>query len=153
MATKKQSPETNDELAQPQIDELKADLQRTQADFVNFRRRSEEAKGQILDLARQDVALEVLPLIDNIGRALGHLPDELQGNPWAQGVEQIAHQADEVLGQMGIERIKAIGETFDPHLHEAVAQDDDGDMVIEELQAGYKMGDRVIRHAMVRVGK
>lgn len=138
------------------IDELTADLQRVQADFVNFRRRSDEERGEFLNLAKQDIILQILPVLDNIDRALGHLPEDLKGNPWAEGVEKVAKQAQETLKAIGVERIASLGQPFDHNLHEAIAVvDGDGsqEVVVEELQPGYKLGEKIIRHAMVKVGR
>jgi molecular chaperone GrpE len=138
------------------LDELTADLQRVQADFVNFRRRSEEERGEFLNLAKQDVVLQLLPVLDNIDRALGHVPAELADNDWAKGVEAVAKQAQDALRNLDIEKINALGQPFDHNLHEAIAVvDGDGsqEVVVEELQPGYKLGDKVIRHSMVKVGR
>jgi molecular chaperone GrpE len=146
----KKKPELEERVA-----ELTADLQRVQADFVNFRRRAEAERGAILDLAKQDVVLQLLPLLDNLDRALGHLPAELAGNDWARGVGQVAKQAAETIKKLGVEKIAALGQPFDHNLHEAIATDDSGshEVVVEELQPGYKLGDKVIRPAIVKVGK
>jgi molecular chaperone GrpE len=137
------------------IDELTADLQRVQADFVNFRRRSEEQSAEFMNLAKQDVILQLLPVLDNIDRALGHLPEELKDNPWAKGVETVAKQAQDTLKNLGIEKIEAVGQSFDHNFHEAIAVEGDGneEVVIEELQPGYKLGEKVIRHSIVKVGR
>ncbi len=141
---------------QTKVDELTADLQRIQADFVNFRRRSDDERGEFLTLAKQDVILQLLPVLDNIGRALSHLPDELSDNGWAKGVSQISKQAEETLKGLGVTRIDSIGRPFDPNLHEAIGYEEgegDQEVVTEELQPGYKLGDKVIRHSMVKVGR
>lgn len=138
------------------VDELTADLQRIQADFVNFRRRSDDERGEFLTLAKQDVILQLLPVLDNIGRALSHTPDDLKDNPWAKGVSQIAKQAEETLRGLGVETFGQVGEPFDPNLHEAIGYEEgegDQETISEVLQAGYKLGDKVIRHAMVRVAR
>ncbi|HSX48513.1 MAG TPA: nucleotide exchange factor GrpE [Candidatus Nanoarchaeia archaeon] len=137
------------------VEELTADLQRAQADFMNFRRRAEEQRGMVLDLAKQDVVLQLLPLLDNVERALGHVPAELADNAWAKGVDQVAKQAQDTLKQLGVEKINSVGQPFDHNLHDAVATDESGEheVVVEELQPGYKLGDKIIRHAMVKVGK
>lgn len=131
------------------VEELTADLQRERAEFQNYRRRNEEGRSEILDLAKKDVIMQLLPLLDNIERALAHMPQDLEGNEWAKGIGQVAKQAEEALRKLGIEKIVSIGEPFDPHLHEAVGGE--GDIVAEELQAGYKLGEKVIRHSIVRV--
>lgn len=136
------------------VTELTADLQRIQADFMNFKRRSAQSHQDLMDMAKQDVVLQVLPLLDNIARAKSHVPAELESHTWAQGMLQIASQAQRVLGQLGVERIETEGTIFDPHLHEAVgfeAGEGEQEVVTEELQAGYKLGSKVIRPAMVKV--
>ena len=143
-----------------QVGELTADLQRVHADFVNFKRRSDEEKSGIMEMAKETVILHILPLIDNIERALHHRPEDLKDNDWANGVEQVAKQVDGILAELGLSKINAVGESFDPELHEAVGYEDgEGDssageeVVAEELQAGYKLGNRVIRHSIVKVKK
>jgi molecular chaperone GrpE len=131
-------------------------LQRLQAEFANYQRREAEAKGGLLELAKQEVVVQLLPLLDNIDRALTHRPAELKDNAWAAGVEQVGKQALESLKKLGVERISSTGQPFDHNLHEAVSMEDgEGaeEVVLEELQPGYKIGDRVIRHAIVKVGK
>lgn len=138
------------------VEELTADLQRLQAEFQNYKRREQEAKGALMELAKREVILQLLPVLDNIDRALGHRPPELADNAWANGVEQVAKQTGEQLKKLGVEKIPAAGQPFDHNLHEAIGfEDGDGDqeVVIEEVQPGYKIGDSVIRHSMVRVGK
>ena len=150
MKDKKQSPKNS--LAKD-LDELTSVLQRTQADFENYRRRADEQKAEIFDFAKAEVVKELLPLLDDIERALGHLPKELEKNEWAKGVVGVSKRVQDSLKKMGIERIKTIGEEFDPLLHEAVSAEGEGEneIVSEELQAGYKMGEDVLRPAMVKV--
>ncbi|HSH31799.1 MAG TPA: nucleotide exchange factor GrpE [Candidatus Saccharimonadales bacterium] len=146
---------------QDKIAELEADLKRVQADFVNYKRRSDEERGEVLNLVKQDVVLQILPLLDNIGRALGHLPPELEQDGWARGVSQVAKQSEEILKSLGVTKIEALGQPFDPNLHDAIAyeesnatgQESNVEVVTEELQPGYRLGDKVIRHAMVKVGR
>lgn len=150
-----QEPSRDTELEQ-KVAELTEDLIRSQADFANFRRRSEEEKAQLSNFAKINAVTKLLPLIDNIERALKHTPDEIKDNQWVKGVVQLDKQFKKALSDIGVEKIEATGQSFDPNLHEAVSYDDDGEgeeIVIEELQAGYKIGDDVIRHSMVRVGK
>jgi molecular chaperone GrpE len=96
----------------------------------------------------------LLPVIDNLERALKHVPKELENNDYVKGVQGVVKQFEKTLAELGVERIKTVNEPFDPRYHEAVSMEEgDGDteVVSEELQAGYKLGDEVIRHAMVRV--
>ncbi len=137
-----------------QIVELTEALQRERADAMNIRRHHDEQMANLKTLVKADVVRDLLPVIDNFERALEHVPKDLANNDYIKGVNAIVKQFEKTLEQMGVERIKTVGEYFNPGLHEAVSVDDgDGhdEIVSEELQAGYKIGDDVIRHAMVRV--
>lgn len=139
-----------------QVEDLTQDLQRERSDFANYQRRMESEKEQILSRAKSEVVTQLLPLLDDLERALSHIPDELSDNAWAQGVGKVYEQAQEKLHAMGIAKIDALHQPFDPHLHEAVEfEDGDGgsEVVIEELRTGYMMDDTVLRPAMVKVGK
>ncbi|HSX33159.1 MAG TPA: nucleotide exchange factor GrpE [Candidatus Saccharimonadales bacterium] len=145
-----------DELLQleQQIDELTAALQRERADITNVRRQHEEQLANLKDHAKAAVIRELLPVIDNFERALKHVPKELEKNDYVRGIQGVVRQFEQTLEKLGVEKIKTVGEVFNPHLHEAVSMEDgDGDqeIVSEELQAGYRLGDTVLRHAMVRV--
>lgn len=136
--------------------ELTKDLQRVQADFVNYKRRQEEERTSLVDYAKQEVIAQLLPIFDNIDRALGHTPKELEGNDWAKGVAQVAKQSEDVLRELGVEKIAAKGQAFNPELHEAVGLEDgegEQEIVVEELRPGYKIGEQVIRPSMVKVGR
>jgi molecular chaperone GrpE len=107
-------------------------------------------------MAKQVVITELLPVLDNISRALTHLPEDLADNDWAKGVAQVGKQAEDTLRNLGVERIETVGQPFDPNLHEAISMEDgegETEIVTEELQSGYRIGDRVIRHAMVKVAR
>ncbi len=136
-----------------QIGELTAHLQRLQAEFDNYRRRAADQQASILELAKQDVVLQLLPLIDNIDRALAHVPDDLKENSWAKGVAGVAKQAQDAFTNIGVSKVETVGRPFDHNTMEAIAADGEGDEeeVSEELQAGYKLGSKVIRPAMVKV--
>lgn len=145
----------NEELQQ-QITDLTEALQRERADVINVRRRHDEQIASLKNHVKADVIEDLLPIIDNFERALGHVPKELEGNDFVKGVQAVVKQFEATLGSIGVQRIKTVGEHFDPQLHEAVSMDEgDGtdEVVSEELQAGYQLGDTVIRHAMVRVKK
>lgn len=139
---------------QQQVAELTLALQRERADAVNLRRRIEEERAEMGDYYKATIIHELLPAIDNLGRALMHVPKDLKDHDYVKGVQGVAKQFEQCFKQLGVERIKTIGEHFDPHLHEAVHMEDAGgehEIVVEELQPGYKIGDEVIRHAMVKV--
>ena len=138
---------------QQKIEELTSALQRERADSENIRRRHSEEITTLRTSVKAHIAKDLLPVIDNFERALKHVPKDLEKNDYIKGVNAVVKQFEKTLQQMGVERIKTVGEPFDPHLHEAVSVDGDGgkEVVSEELQAGYKIGNDVIRHAMVRV--
>lgn len=135
------------------IAELTAALQRERADAENIRRRHDEQIAGIKNLVKAQIVSDLLPAIDNLERALKHVPKELEGNDYVKGVEGTAKQFDKVLSDIGVQKIKTVGEQFNPALHEAVGVDGDGDheTVSEELQPGYTVDGEVIRHAMVKV--
>ena len=129
-------------------------LQRERADATNIRRRHDEQIASLRLTVKASVVKDLLPIIDNFERALKHVPKELEGNEYVKGIEGIVRQFEKTLADIGVERIKTVGEPFDPHLHEAVsmeAGDGKQEVVSEELQSGYRLGDDIIRHAMVRV--
>jgi molecular chaperone GrpE len=137
-----------------QLEELTQALQRERADAINIRRRHEEELANLRSHLKTNVVRDLLPVIDNFERALKHVPKDLEGNDYIKGVQGVVKQFEKSLEQMGVQRIKAVGEPFDPHYHEAVSMEEgDGthEVVSEELQSGYSLGDDVIRHAMVRV--
>jgi molecular chaperone GrpE len=137
-----------------QIAELTDALQRERADVTNVRRRHEEQIASLKNIVKAGVVRDLLPVIDNFERALKHVPTELEGNDYVKGVQGVVKQFEKTLQDLGVERIKTVGEPFDPKFHEAVSMEDgDGvtEVVSEELQAGYALGDEIIRHAMVRV--
>jgi molecular chaperone GrpE len=152
MNTKKKT-NTTDALQQ-QIGELTEALQRERADAMNLRRRYEEQIASLQTLAKASVVRDLLPVIDNFERALKHVPAALADNDYVKGIEGIVKQFEKTLEQLGVKKIKTVGEPFNPHLHEAVSMEEgDGEheIVSEELQPGYTLGDEVLRHAMVRV--
>lgn len=151
--SKKPQKATDNEM-QEQITELTEALKRERADSENIRRRHNDQIGSLKTLVKANVVRELLPVIDNFERALKHVPKDLAENDYVKGVQGVVKQFEKTLEQMGVERIKTVGEVFDPRLHEAVAMEEgDGttEVVSEELQSGYKLGDEIIRHAMVKV--
>ena len=129
-------------------------LLRERADAANVRRRAEEDRSKLGTFYKAHVVKELLPVLDNFERALRAIPKDIAEHDYVKGVQGVVKQFEQVLEKIGVERIKTVGEKFDPALHEAVTMDDgEGveEIVSEELQAGYRVGDEVIRHAMVRV--
>lgn len=149
----KKTPKIDELLAD--INELTIDLQRTRADFENYRKRVELEKEQARATGKIQAIMKLLPVIDNIERAIGHMPESLADDKWAQGVVGLVKNLDKSLASLNLRRIDAKpGTIFDPELHEAIQMEDgDGDteVIAEELQPGYMLGDDVIRHSMVKV--
>lgn len=144
--------ETTHQLLQ-QVADLTEALQRERADATNIRRRHDEQLASLKTTLKVQIIEELLPVIDNFERALKHVPAELAEDAYIKGVQGVVKQFESTLGNMGVQRIKTVGEHFDPHLHEAVGAEGEGDqeIVSEELQAGYQVNGTVIRHAMVKV--
>lgn len=141
-----------------QLAELTADLQRTRADFENYRKRVDSEKQAARESGQASAILRLLPVIDNIERAIAYIPEDLQDNKWALSVAGLVKNLEKSLDSLNLKRIEAApGTVFDPEVHEAIQFDEDAagdqEVVAEELQAGYKLGDKVIRHAMVKVTK
>lgn len=134
--------------------ELSESMLRERADAANVRRRADDDRIKLASYYKSNVVKELLPVIDNFERALKALPKDLEKNEFITGIEKIVKQFEQTLAKIGVERIKTLGEHFNPELHEAVTMEEgDGneEIVTEELQSGYIIGDEVIRHAMVRV--
>ncbi len=130
-----------------------ANWQRAQADFVNYKRRSEQEKEEVSKFANTMLMLSLLAILDDLERAFSSIPPEMAKLTWIDGIRLIGRKLWASLEVQGLSQIKAQGEPFDPKLHEAVrhGKGEDG-IVIEELQKGYKLYDRVIRPAMVVMG-
>ncbi len=145
----------NDELEQ-QIAELTLDLQRTRADFENYRKRVEAEKKAATEMGETKAVMKLLPVVDTIERAIVHIPEDIADHQWVQGVAGLVKQLDKSLSGMDLKRIQANpGDEFDPELHQAIQFDEDAigdkEVVAEELQAGYTLKGTPIRHAMVKV--
>jgi molecular chaperone GrpE len=138
------------------IVELTAGWQRTQADFVNFKKQSADERLKLIRSAGSDIADQLLPVLDHFQLAARHLPKELENDNWACGIKQIEKQFENILFENGLERIKSVGAQFDPNLHEAVEEIETGaeeGLVVEEILAGYRYAGEVIRPAKVKVEK
>lgn len=139
-----------------QIAELTADLQRVRADFENYRKRVDVEKQQATERGEARTAMKLLPVIDTIERAVLHIPEDIAGHAWVQGVSGLVKQLDAALVEIGITRIDSTaGTVFNPELHQAVQFDEastgETEVIAEELQAGYTLHGAPIRHAMVKV--
>jgi molecular chaperone GrpE len=141
--------------AQAQAAEHVATLQRTAADFANFRRRTAEDRERDLGLASEGLLLKVVAVADDFDRALDAMPAELAGQSWIEGIALLDRKLRALLESEGVKLIEAVGRQFDPREHEAIASlpgtgKPDGE-VVAEMQRGYRVRDRVLRPAMVAV--
>ena len=141
-----------------QIGELTQDLQRVRADFENYRKRAEIDREIARKAGKTGAILRLLPVIDNIERAITYIPEGLEKDSWVKGVAGLVKNLEKSLEGLELKRIDAVpGTAFDPNLHDAVQVDEDAkgehEVIAEELQPGYMLGDAPIRHAMVKVTK
>jgi molecular chaperone GrpE len=139
-----------------ELAELKGLLLRTQADFDNYRKRTQKEKEEFGTYLNTDLILRIIPVMDNFQLALKHLPKELEGNGWVSGIFHIERQLEQILSDEGVQKIATTGLLFDPHSHEAleeVESDLPEHTITEELLAGYRLKDRVIRPAKVKVSR
>jgi len=130
--------------------------QRAKADYQNLVRRQAQESENHAKFANEQLVLEILPLLDNFNHALNHLPSELADNNWVKGVMFIKNQLENILESQGVKAIECDGQEFDPAKHEAVAKEKAKDpkkknRILEVLQTGYMMKDKVIRAARVKV--
>jgi len=161
-ATPGTEPETLDSLreqlrqAQLEAEEQLRGWQRAQADYTNFRRRVDQEREEFVRYAEAGIIRDLLPVLDDLERALANLPAELRDAPFVEGVNLIDRKLRSLLDQHGLKVIEALGKEFDPHEHEAVMRDGDAGeatIVTGELQRGYRLHDRVLRPTLVRVGQ
>jgi len=131
-----------------------ANWQRSQADFDNYKKRSEQEIGEVIEFAISALISNLLPVMDDLERALASVPAELDESNWTEGIKLIYNKFKATLEAQGLTEIEARGEPFDPRLHEAVMQQEGEEgMVIEETQKGYKFRGKVIRPSLVIVGR
>lgn len=149
---------THKQKVNPDIAELTADLQRTRADFENYRNRVEAEKKIAGQMGATKTVLKLLPVIDTVERAVLHIPQDIAEHQWVQGVAGLVKQLDKALADMNLQRIVATkGTIFDPAHHQAIQFDEDAtgetEVIAEELQPGYMLNGSVIRAALVKVTK
>lgn len=146
-ASNKELSELNDK-----YNELYDKYLRTLAEYDNFKKRTQKEKDELFSFALADTIGKILPVIDNLERALASGDEE---NPFVEGVRKVYNQCFDIFEKMGVTKIEAVGCEFDPNVHNAVMHVDDealgANVVAEELMAGYKYKEKVIRYSMVKV--
>ena len=145
-----ETPEENE--FEKKYNDINEKYMRTLAEYDNYRKRTIKEKETIYPEAKAIVIEKILPVIDNFARALESAENK---DAFYEGIVMLKKQFDDTLASLGVEEIKAVGEEFNPELHNAVMHIDDEEqgenVIVEEFQKGYKIGDRVIRHSMVKV--
>lgn len=138
-----------------QIEDLNDRLRRQMAEFDNFRKRSEKEKSQMFDMGARSIIEKVLPVVDNFERGLAAVPEEQKDDAFVTGMDKIYKQLMTELDAIGVKPIEALGQEFNPDLHNAVMHVEDEEagenIIVEEFQKGYTYRDSVVRHSMVKV--
>lgn len=155
-ASKKQTKlDKKAEAAKEQIAQLEDKVKRQLAEFENFRNRTEKEKQAMFETGAKSVIEKILPVVDNFERGLATVPEEKKEDPFVDGMNRIYRQLLTELENMGVKPIEALGQEFDPNLHNAVMQVESDEyesgVIAQELQKGYTYRDNVVRHSMVAV--
>ena len=148
---KKEKKDKKDE----KIEELTDRVRRQMAEFDNFRKRTEKEKTQMFETGAKSIVEKILPVVDNFERGLAAVTEEEKGSPFVEGMEKIYKQMMTMVEEAGVKPIEAVGQEFDPNLHNAVMHIEDEEfgenIIAEEFQKGYTYRDSVVRHSMVKV--
>ncbi|MBU1876828.1 MAG: nucleotide exchange factor GrpE [Patescibacteria group bacterium] len=138
-------------------EEYLAGWQRERADFLNYKRDELARNNEIISYASIDLILKILPILDNLDLAEKKIPRDLINNESVKGLLQIKIQLQDILKKRGVEEIEALGQKFDPNLHEAIEEvelkNKEPNIIIEEIKKGYKFNERVIRATKVKVSR
>lgn len=144
-----------DNKLQDKVDELEDRVKRQMAEFENFRKRTDKEKQAMFDTGAKSVIEKILPVVDNFERGLATVPEESKEDPFVDGMNRIYKQLMTELENIGVKPIEAVGQEFDPNLHNAVMQVESDEyesgVIAQELQKGYTYHDMVVRHSMVGV--
>lgn len=147
--TKKKDPKDE------KIEELTDRLQRTMAEFDNYRKRTDKEKASMYVIGAKDIVEKMLPVVDNFERAMATVTEEQKKDPFVDGMDKIYKHLCKTLEDMGVKPIEAVGKEFDPNFHNAVMHVEDEEVgenvVVEEFQKGYLYKEFVIRYSMVKV--
>ncbi|HEY9287803.1 MAG TPA: nucleotide exchange factor GrpE [Candidatus Dormibacteraeota bacterium] len=154
-------PEGADSMVDPELQAAREEVQATfaryqrlAADFENYKRRTRQELADRTHFANEELVAKLLPILDNFRRALDHAPQGVDRN-WFEGIKLVARQFEDVLQAQGLSQIPAVGEKFDPVQHEAIAREETDEheegTVVEELQPGYRLHNRVLRPTLVKV--
>jgi len=157
--TEEEPPTLDEQLASAiaEAEDYKDRWMRSQAEFANARKRMEKQRLELFSTATADVMRKLLPILDDYERAMENTPEAIHEDSWLEGIQLVQRKLMGVLENYNVTPIEAVGEPFDPNVHEAISQEDsdeyDSGVVCKELQTGYKIGDRVIRPSLVIVAE
>lgn len=144
-------------LVKEKVKDWEDKYKRLLAEFDNFRKRSEKESAQMCDIGASVVLTKILPIVDNIERALQNIPEDIKGNAFVEGIDKTYKQIIKTFEEMDVKPIESVGKAFDANLHNAVMTDENAegevDTITEELQKGWTYKDQVLRHSMVKVKK
>lgn len=136
---------------QQELEQTTELAKRTMADMQNLRRRTEEERSSIFSMGVAEFLKKILPFLDNLDRASQHVPPEAK--EWYKGIELSLKDLHKTLEESGFQKMETVGKPFDPNFHEALTTGPgEKDLILEELEPGYLLNDRVVRHAKVKVG-
>ncbi len=142
------------EAAKTRLSELTTISQQALADLQNFKKRTEDEKNKFIAFSNASLIGDLIPVMDNINRAITHIPEDPAAKEWATGIIATTKQLESILEARGLQKIQSIGQKFDPAIHEALMTEaGPADQVLRELETGYQMQDRILRRAKVTVGK
>lgn len=144
------------EKAKAQSDDHLNGWKRAKADYINFKRETEKKQREIIEFANAALLLEIFPLVDQFKQAFKHLPKDLEKSDWVAGIKHIQSNLKKLLNDLGITEIPTIGEKFNPEFHEAIGEvesDQDKGTIVEEVKTGFKINDKVIQPAKVKIAK
>jgi molecular chaperone GrpE len=141
------------EAEREKAEEYLASWQRAQADFINYKRRIEQERQDFNNFANAQLVLSILPVLDDMERALNAIPEEFADHDWVEGIRLLERKFKTILEGQGVKPVLSLGMAFDPHYHEAMRKEkgEEG-MVVGELQKGYMLNDKLLRPARVVVG-
>ena len=157
--THKEPPTLEEQLeaAKLEAEDFKDRWLRSQAEFANARKRMEKQRTELYSTATADVIKILLPILDDYGRAMENVPEAISEDSWLEGIQLVQRKLNGILETYNVTPIAAVGEPFDPNVHEAISQEPseghESGVVCRELQTGYKIGDRVIRPSLVIVAE
>jgi molecular chaperone GrpE len=141
-----------------QNDEYLSGWKRAQADYINYKKEEARRVQDLMRFANEGIVLELVDVIDNLDMAIKQAPESIKENKdWFQGITNVSKSFLDLLQKYGVEKVKTADESFDPLMHEAVqmeeAEGKESHIILEEFRAGYKMGDKIIRPARVKISK